>query len=243
MLPLPAHLEVVDSTNAEMLRLLKNGAVEDGVCIFADYQTAGKGRLKRHWQSEAAKNLLASWWLEFSGALEQMEGFSLIVGLAIVDYLKSLNVRATVKWPNDVLWHGRKLCGILVRAVTGYAKNGLIIGAGINIEQAPLLAERMAQPVALSEIMESVPTRENMALNLSRILTEQRNRWVNGEKFAQFNEWLANCDHINKEIYLTIDGNRKKLAVALGLGNRGQLLAKVDGQMQEIWTGDILQGE
>ena len=106
----------IDSTNAEALRLVAEGRPAPFL-VLAERQSAGRGRRGRAWSSPFAQNLYYSLVLRVDGGMRQLEGLSLVVGLAVRRALQEMGVRAGLKWPNDVLVENRKIAGILLELV------------------------------------------------------------------------------------------------------------------------------
>jgi len=123
-----------DSTNA---RLLAAPAPQHGCSVlFAERQSAGRGRRGRSWASPLAANLYFSVSRRFQTPLARMGGLSLAVGVALAEAVAALGVvQAGVKWPNDVWVDGRKLAGVLIE--TGGELGGpvnAVIGVGLNVQ-------------------------------------------------------------------------------------------------------------
>ncbi|OOF65393.1 bifunctional biotin--[acetyl-CoA-carboxylase] ligase/biotin operon repressor BirA [Rodentibacter sp. Ppn85] len=127
LLPYRVHYEpVISSTNEWILQNIAR--LHKGDLCLAEYQTAGRGRRGRQWLSPFAGQLIFSFYWTFDSK-RSIEGLSLVVGLAIAE---TLGVQ--VKWPNDVLFDGRKLGGILVEiANVGNGCLNLVVGVGINV--------------------------------------------------------------------------------------------------------------
>ena len=127
-------LEETDSTNRVVADLAASGAAE-GIVVAADLQTAGRGRLDRTWEAEPGAALLVSLLLRPAGLpLARWHLVTAAVGLAARDACRSLaGVEADLKWPNDLLWHGNKLAGILAESTAG----ALVVGMGLNVHAAP----------------------------------------------------------------------------------------------------------
>ena len=123
------------STNRDMAALAQEGAAE-GVVVVADRQSAGRGRMTREWFSPPGVNLYASVLLRPAVELGRVSSLTLIAGLAVVKAVERLAPEMTpgIKWPNDILCGGRKLCGILceMHAETDRALH-VILGFGMNI--------------------------------------------------------------------------------------------------------------
>lgn len=125
----------VDSTNDEVLRRAAEGAPE-GLVVAADTQTAGRGRHGRAWQDQPGRSLLFSLLLRPELAPPSWPLLALAMAASVAEAGGAHTGAAlNVKWPNDVLWGGRKLCGILAEARG--APPALVIGTGINVDQAP----------------------------------------------------------------------------------------------------------
>lgn len=123
----------VDSTNAHALRLVEEGVVAPFL-VLAEQQLAGRGRRGRKWVSPFAQNLYYSLVLRIDGGLRQLEGLSLVVGLAVLQALRDSGVsEAGLKWPNDVLVGPRKIAGILLELVGDPADVcHVVLGIGVN---------------------------------------------------------------------------------------------------------------
>lgn len=126
--------ESIDSTNAEGLRLAAQGQTAPFL-VLAERQTAGRGRRGRQWVSPFAENLYYSLVLRVEGGMRQLEGLSLVVGLAVMRTLQAFGLKDVgLKWPNDVLVRGRKITGILLELVGDPADVcHVVLGIGINV--------------------------------------------------------------------------------------------------------------
>ncbi|OUM05060.1 biotin--[acetyl-CoA-carboxylase] ligase [Pseudomonas syringae] len=124
----------IDSTNAEAIRLIAQGASMP-LLVVAEQQTSGRGRRGRKWVSPFAENLYYSLVLRIDGGMRQLEGLSLLVGLAVMNVLRDIGVQgAGLKWPNDVLVGKRKIAGILLELIGDPADVcHVVIGIGVNV--------------------------------------------------------------------------------------------------------------
>ena len=134
----PVHrLDTIDSTNTEARRRAQAGVFEN-CWILADEQTAGRGRLQRHWASPKG-NIFSSALFREPGGIQVAARIPFAAALAVSDtaleYAPGADVR--VKWPNDVRVNKAKLSGILIE--TGQDEQGLwvIAGMGVNVAQVP----------------------------------------------------------------------------------------------------------
>ncbi|RON00166.1 bifunctional biotin--[acetyl-CoA-carboxylase] ligase/biotin operon repressor BirA [Pseudomonas brassicacearum] len=124
----------IDSTNAEALRSIGRGMAAPFL-VLAERQTAGRGRRGRKWVSPFAENVYYSLVLRIDGGMRQLEGLSLVVGLAVMQTLRDLGIAgAGLKWPNDVLVGEKKIAGILLELVGDPADVcHVVLGVGINV--------------------------------------------------------------------------------------------------------------
>jgi BirA family biotin operon repressor/biotin-[acetyl-CoA-carboxylase] ligase len=132
------HLESVDSTSNYVATAFAQGKIGHGSVILADNQTSGRGQRDATWQSEGSLNLLFSF-LVIPDNMSASEGQSLMhcTTLALVELLQSFDVKAQVKWPNDIYVGMKKIAGILIEnQLAGSRISRSIIGVGLNINQA-----------------------------------------------------------------------------------------------------------
>jgi BirA family biotin operon repressor/biotin-[acetyl-CoA-carboxylase] ligase len=118
--------------------MVRSGEAEEGLLIFADFQSRGRGQGDHSWQSRPGENLLMSLLLRpaFLSASDQFL-LSILASVGICDYLREKGVHATVKWPNDILTSRGKIAGILIEhLIKGELLDTTILGIGLNINQA-----------------------------------------------------------------------------------------------------------
>ena len=145
----------IDSTNTELMRRAIREEV-DGTALLAEVQTAGRGRRGRGWASPFGRNVALSLGIRVRRPLAEVGAVSLAVGVAVARALAAAGVRdIALKWPNDVLAHGRKLCGILTELPGARGTPRVIIGIGVNVGAGDAVARQVEQPVA--DVWEDVP--------------------------------------------------------------------------------------
>ncbi len=144
-----AVFEETSSTNDLAARAGDDG-VREGLVIFAESQRAGRGRLGRSWQSPPWQGLWFSVLLRPAAPVERWPELTFCAALAVAEAVESeTGRRATIKWPNDVLILGRKVCGILLESHQRRSPGYVVLGIGLNVRQrpedfAPELRERAA---------------------------------------------------------------------------------------------------
>jgi BirA family biotin operon repressor/biotin-[acetyl-CoA-carboxylase] ligase len=166
------YLPVVDSTNTFTMQLAQERP-EEGVVVLTDSQTAGKGRLGRHWVDVSGCNVLSSILLR---PLFPPHLLVMLASLAVVDTIvETCNVSATIKWPNDVLIADRKVAGILIETSQNpKGKMIAILGIGVNVnghiqdlsERFPNQASLVARATTLEAVCGHPVSREAFIAHL-----------------------------------------------------------------------------
>lgn len=148
------YLDKVDSTNRYLLEYQPTEGEDATICV-ADFQTAGRGCGSNLWESERGKNLLFSLLIHPTD-IEAREQFhiSMAISLAICDAMQSYGMKdVSVKWPNDIYWKDKKLCGILIEnRLSGTFIRDSIIGIGLNVNQDVFLSDA-PNPVSMRQIL------------------------------------------------------------------------------------------
>jgi BirA family transcriptional regulator, biotin operon repressor / biotin---[acetyl-CoA-carboxylase] ligase len=139
--PTILRYDALPSTNTEAASQAARGAPE-GVCIVAREQTRGRGRQERVWASPPDAGLYFSIVLRPRLKLEAWPLITLMAALAVRDALsEACALETDIKWPNDILYAGRKLCGILAETVETKPERACILGIGINLSERAYPAE------------------------------------------------------------------------------------------------------
>ena len=147
------HLKEIGSTNTYLQESDKDRLLPEGTIVYCDIQRSGRGQRGNSWESEPYKNLTFSLLLrpEHIPANRQFL-LSEIVSLATVDVLNRYATGFSIKWPNDIYWHDKKIAGILIENVlSGSTFSRAIIGMGLNINQKNFYSDA-PNPVSLYQI-------------------------------------------------------------------------------------------
>jgi BirA family biotin operon repressor/biotin-[acetyl-CoA-carboxylase] ligase len=221
-------LEVTDSTNRVAAELARAGG-EEGIVVATEAQTAGRGRLDRTWESEPGSGLLVSVLLRPEGLpVERWHLVTAAAGLAARDACKSVaGVEPELKWPNDLLWEGRKLAGILAESYTG----AVIVGMGLNVHAAPPGA------VFLDEAAGRRTSRPALLAAWLRDLDALLDHWDEvGLRYRQ------ECATIGRRVIVEQQGSTIN-GLAEGIDDDGRLMVRRDGPGSEptaIAAGDVV---
>lgn len=224
-----------DSTNVEVQKLPSNS-----VC-FAERQTAGRGRLGRHWVSPFARNLYFSIRWRFHQGAAAVEGLSLAVGVCVRRAIaQQTGVSVGLKWPNDVLFQGKKLAGILLEMVgdpTGQCD--VIVGIGINVSMPVASAESIDQPwTDVSALCDSMVSRNRLAANLLNELVPLLSTYEK-DGFAPWrSEWMAADINADQPVTLILP-NRRVEGVARGVAANGALRLETAAGVEIFNGGEV----
>lgn len=138
-----ARLAVTASTGSTNADLIEAAAAEDFAhqwphisVLIAEEQTAGRGRLGRHWSSAPRTSVAVSFVLRSAVPADQRHWMIMLISVALVQTLREFGVDAALKWPNDVHVQGRKIAGVLAQVPSG-DPGALIVGVGLNVRQQP----------------------------------------------------------------------------------------------------------
>ena len=163
-------LKETDSTNNHLRRLLDKEQLPEGSLVVTDFQAAGKGQVGNSWESEAGMNLMFSLLLypDFIPANRQFL-ISQIASLSVKETLDAYTDFIQVKWPNDIYWKDRKICGMLIENdLSGQLLYCSIIGIGLNLNQS-LFRSNAPNPISLTQITGKKYDREEVLNRFLRI--------------------------------------------------------------------------
>ena len=236
---LAAH-DTLPSTNTEALALARRG--ETGpLWVTARQQTSGRGRRGNAWISMPGNlhaTLLACDPAEPENAPQLSFVAALAVHDAIVDRAAALREKLALKWPNDVLFGGQKLAGILIESENVEARLAVAIGIGVNCMHHPVETAYPATDLAAAGAAVSA---EDLFFALSSAMVRRLEQWQRGAGFQSIRtDWLDLAAGMGGEMRVRLPKNREFAGRAEALDERGQLLLRLaDGTLQTITAGDV----
>lgn len=211
------------------------------VCL-AEAQARGRGRRGRHWVATPYHNVMLSIGWRFDAGPNGISGLSLAAGLAVRHALEKYGVQgAMLKWPNDILWEGRKLAGLLVD-LQGEASgpSHIVLGLGVNGYLAPREAALIDQPwVDLATITGRTVERNRLVAQIVAELFAGFDKFANQGFAAYRDEWQRCHVHQGKPVRLTQD-EKTYTGVAEGVDEHGALLLRDGtGKLRPFHSGDV----
>lgn len=235
------YMETIDSTNLYARRLGEDGAAE-GVLVVADEQTAGKGRSGRHWTTPPGSAIAMSVLLRPRIAPERISMVTLVMGLAVAKAVRELyGLDALIKWPNDVVVNGKKICGILTEmSAELMAVNYIVIGVGINsnMKEFPEEIRTTATSIAL-ELGRDVSRARLIAEVMKHFETLYRSFLETSDLSGIMSDYNTILVNIGRRVRVLEPGNEYS-AKALGIDRNGRLLVRTDeGTVRDVYAGEV----
>ena len=229
---------LLDSTNLEGKRLALSGA-EDGTVIIAAQQSAGRGRLGRSFQSPAGLGLYLSilWRPQQSVSLLALPALGAVAAVRAVE--KVCGLTPQIKWPNDLVFGGKKLAGILCESVILGAETAVVLGIGINVGQKKEDFSGEVAQIATSLVMEGqAVSTEELADALVQQLDELRQTVLFRPQLWR-EEYRRQCLTLGREVQLMADGELRR-AVALDIDEEyGLTVREAGGEVRTVRAGEV----
>lgn len=234
------YLPVTDSTNTQAKRLGEEGA-EHGTLVVTQCQTAGRGRRGRSWESPEG-NVYFTFILRPDVEVSRASMITLVSALALAKAIEKVTgLNTQIKWPNDVVANGKKLCGILTESSTDLEYiNYVVVGIGINVNQTSF-------PDELADKASSLFLELGHSVNRGAVLGEFLNLFevyydifIKTEDMSGlidvYNEMLVNC---GREVKI-IEKDKERILKAIGIDENGGLIVEnPEGIRESIISGEV----
>ena len=235
------YCPVIDSTNTKAKRLADEGAPH-GTLVAAGHQSAGKGRRGRVWESPEGTGIYMTLLLRPELKPEQAPMLTVLMAQSVADAIQTVTgITPGIKWPNDIVMDGRKVCGILTEMSTEMTWiHYVVIGVGINVHQQTF-------PEELKDKASSLDLAGAKSVKWAELVAEvMRNFEIYYEQFEKegdlsviwerYNEMLVNRD---REVRVLEPGHEYN-GHALGIDKNGELLVRREnGQVETIYAGEV----
>lgn len=235
--------EMVGSTQKEALAMADEGA-EDGTVVITNEQSAGRGRLGHTWQSARGTNIAMSLILRPDLPIDRTPQLTLVTAVAAADAIEDqTGVSCGIKWPNDIIYEGRKLVGILteLQAEATFVK-AVVIGIGINVNTDPdaFSGELRPQVTSLKAI---TGKHYDLSSFVQAFLKkfEDLYRLFLSEGFPAIRPmWERRAVSLGKKIKVRRSGGKTIEGIAHGINDDGVLLLeKQDHEITRVYSADI----
>ena len=234
------QLDVVErtgSTNADLLARAASGSDIAGRVLIAEHQTAGRGRQGRTWTATPRTQLSMSVGVSVVDVPVASWGWlSLATGIAVVDAVAGLGVRAGLKWPNDVLAgpqdSPRKLAGILAEV----ARPAVVVGLGLNVTEAP---DGVDGATSLLDLGVAAPDRQSLVCTLLDELSSRIAQWRRGDSQLAA-DYRARSLTLGSRVRALLPGDREVIGTATAIDEQGRLCLESAGRAVVVSAGDVI---
>ena len=233
--------EKLDSTNIRAKLEAEKGAPE-GTLVVADMQTAGRGRRGRGWSSPAGVNAYFTLILRPEFEPDRASMLTLVMAMAVAEGItETCGAEAYIKWPNDIVIGGRKVCGMLTElSMQQEYIQHVVIGAGINVglqEFAPEIADTAA---CLEQECGRKVSRAQLIVNCMRAFEKYYGKFLETLDFSELREAydrrLVNC---GREVRV-LDPKGEYTGISKGINSTGELLVeRDDGSKTAVYAGEV----
>lgn len=235
------YLTEIDSTN----KYAKENNVPGDILILADSQTEGRGRLDRKWESESGKNIAMSLVKYFNMPVSDMHIVNFYMSYVIVLALREITERDSIndfslKWPNDILFKGKKICGILTETsdINKDSKK-FIIGIGINVNQTNFSGEFRYPAVSLKNGFNKNFSLEDIIIACVKKFYGEIDLLNDKEKL--FDLWKNNTLIIGKPVSVKTSADSEEIkAIVIDVESDGGIKVEIEnGKKFKYFSGDV----
>ena len=238
----PAYFyDSVDSTNIEAKRLADGGAPH-GTLVVADMQTAGRGRRGRSWLSPSGTNIYFTILLRPDFAPNKASMLTLVMAHSVARAIRGeTGLNAGIKWPNDIVIGGRKICGILTElSVESEAIKNVVIGVGVNVHEQDFASDLSDKATFLDRECGWRVSRSRLLSDIMWAFEEDYDIFAAEGSLAplrsSYNGLLINRD---REVCV-LDPAGEYWGIARGITDTGELVVQLsDGSTREVFAGEV----
>lgn len=233
--------ETIESTNIRAKEIA--GTSDEGTVIIAEEQTMGRGRLGRNWISPKGKGLWFSIVLKPNINADKVSRVTLIGAAAVHKALKELGIKSHIKWPNDIVIGGKKVCGILTEMVLhGENSYYVIMGIGINanLDEGDFDEDIKDKATSLKAIRGAEVDRNKL---LACVLNNFEKLYVPFREKDDLSETIKisreNSILLNKEVRI-IRENTERTGRVVDIDQDGRLIVEYeDGKIEAVFSGEV----
>ena len=233
--------DCLDSTNVEARHLAEKGA-SHGAVVVTDQQTAGRGRRGRNWVSPAGSNIYFTLILRPDFAPSKASMLTLVTAHALVRAINECTgIESGIKWPNDIVIDGKKVCGILTEmSVENDYIQHVVVGAGINVREQQFDSDIAYKAITLDEACGRKVDRCRLLSTAMKTFEEDYEKFAAAESMKplcdSYNGMLVNMD---REVCV-LDPAGEYRGIAKGITDMGELLVELsDKSIRKVYAGEV----
>lgn len=236
------YFDSIDSTNIRAKELAYNDGT-DGAVVIAEEQTHGRGRLGRNWSSQKKKGIWMSIILKPQIEPQDAVKITQVAAAAVWKAIAQMGIKTQIKWPNDIVLNGKKVCGILTEMSGELNRlNYLVVGIGINtntnIDEFPEEIRNMATSIK-TETGEEIKRKELVALILNNF-EALYDQLINDRSIKEaINICKENSALIGRDVRLIVRGDEKEVK-AIDINEDGELIVQdKEGEISKVISGEV----
>lgn len=234
----------LDSTNNYLKEINRDTQLKSAVCI-AEYQTGGKGRLGRTWTSASGDSIQMSFLIRPEAPPTYANAYNLAGALGICKAIEIIcGVNVKIKWPNDIVYGDKKICGILTEMSTDMDQiEYIVFGAGVNVNQTRFNSELMDKAVSLRMITGEKIDRIVLCAAEIEYVFEYFNMADCGKIDEIMKEYREKSAIIGKKINV-LTAHKQISGICEDFGENGELLININGEIKSFYAGEVsVRGE
>jgi BirA family biotin operon repressor/biotin-[acetyl-CoA-carboxylase] ligase len=230
------------STNALVAARGAAGAAE-GLVVVAEHQTAGRGRLDRSWVTPPRAALTFSVLLRPDVPDHRWPWLPLLAGVAVVDAVEDAGGPAcSLKWPNDLMYDGSKLAGLLVERIETLGGPAAVLGIGLNVTTT---AEELPVPGAASLASAGWPglDRGLVLVRILDVLGRRLRRWTSEEgdpRRRLLEDYTARCETVGQQVRVHLPSGSQLVGTAVAISEDGGLVVDTGSGAVTVSAGDVV---
>ncbi|MDO5155142.1 MAG: biotin--[acetyl-CoA-carboxylase] ligase, partial [Eubacteriales bacterium] len=220
----------------------KENGGENGTVLLTDCQTAGRGRRGRSWISPVGVNVYFSILLRPDLLAERASMITLVAAMALARAVEEeTKLEVNIKWPNDVVVNGKKICGILTESSTDMEYvNYVVVGIGVNCNQQEFSDEIKETATSISIVLEKEINRNLLLASFMNQFEHYYSVFLETEDLSclqeEYNALLINC---GREVKV-IEKDSERILTAVGIDATGALIVQNDkGEQEAILSGEV----
>lgn len=226
--------DALSSTNTYCLR--NSDSLKDRTVVIAREQTQGRGRFGRNWYSERDKDVTMSIFLKLGVPFDKVIRYTISVSLAVLDAVRDFDIdEVFIKWPNDIYWRNKKLCGILAETLlqcdTGIV-DVLVLGVGLNVNSSP--SKVLPWAVSMYEILGFEVKRSAI---IRKILINFESN-ISQPYDSVFERWRASMGFVGKRVVL-VSGDERIECRFIDVSKSGEIIVEENGTIRKFGFGEV----
>lgn len=235
------YFDTLDSTNICAKRLAEEGA-PNGTLVIADRQTAGRGRRGRQWETPKGTAIAMTILIRPDLRPEKASMLTLVMGMAVAKALNELlNLQCRIKWPNDVVLDGKKICGILTEMSTEInVINYVVIGCGINANITDFPEELKDKAMSLCTAVGHEVNRAEVIQHCLEYLEKYYDIFEQaGDMSLLLDEYNSMLVSVGSEVCV-LETSGEYRGISEGINEAGELLVRREaGRVEKVYAGEV----